>query len=88
MSLRNLTSPILQSNCSLSAEDDNYQFSSPVNEADEIIIRQDYITCEDHDKDGTSVWHDLDRDGVNTPRIPSFILEFSTNATDEEWRTI
>ena len=68
------TSPILQSTSSLSAEDDNYQFSSPVNETDEIILRRGYFTSEDHDEDGTSLWHDLDRDGVNTPAIPSFIL--------------
>ena len=68
------TSPILQSTSSLSAEDDNYQFSSLVNETDEIILRQRYFSGEDHDEDGTSLWHDLDRDGVNTPAIPSFIL--------------
>ena len=68
------TSPILQSTSSLSAEDDNYQFSSPVNETDEIILRRGYFTGENHDEDGTSLWHDLDRDGVNTPAIPSFIL--------------
>ena len=27
-----------------------------------------------HDGEGTSLWNDLDRDGVNTPAIPSFIL--------------
>jgi hypothetical protein len=68
------TSPILQSTSSLSAEDDNYQFSSGVNETDEIILHRGYFTGEDHDEDGTSLWHDLDRDGVNTPAIPSFIL--------------
>lgn len=71
------TSPILHSNSSISAED-NYQF---VDETDEIVLRGYYpgtASIRDHAKEeegGTSLWHDLDRDGVNTPAIPSFILD-------------
>ena len=72
------TSPILHSTSSLSAEDENYQFSSPVNETDEIILRGGYYTGNDDvggdEEERASLWHDLDRDGVNTPAIPSFIL--------------
>jgi hypothetical protein len=70
-------SPILHSSCSL-VTDDTYQTSSPVNESDEII-RRNYYSPEPaisgyDDEEGTSLWADLDRDGVNTPAIPSFIL--------------
>jgi hypothetical protein len=70
-------SPVLHSTSSL-ATDDTYQTSSPVNETDEIIHRSYYspdpaISGYDDDE-GTSLWADLDRDGVNTPAIPSFIL--------------
>ena len=72
------TSPILHSRSSLSAEDDNYQF---VNETDEIVLRRYYPAATSYqqqhaeeEEEGTSLWHDLDRDGVNTPAIPSFIL--------------
>jgi hypothetical protein len=69
-------SPIIHSSSSLST-DDNYETSSPVNDDDEIVIRRypadpAVVGYEDHD--GMSLWHDLDRDGVNTPAIPSFIL--------------
>jgi hypothetical protein len=65
------TSPILHSSSSLSADD--HHFSSP---SDEIILRGYYPTRSSgyEDEEGTSLWHDLDRDGVNTPAIPSFIL--------------
>ena len=62
----------------ISADDEeNYQFSSPVNEADEIILRGCYTVdgpVAEGDHEGTSLWHDLDRDGINIPAIPSFIL--------------
>lgn len=69
-------SPVIHSSSSLST-DDNYETSSPVNDDDEIVIRRypadpAVVGYEDHD--GMSLWHDLDRDGVNTPAIPSFIL--------------
>jgi hypothetical protein len=70
-------SPIIHSSSSFST-DDNYETSSPVNEADEIILRKYYspdpAVVGYGDRDGTSLWHDLDRDGVGTPAIPSFIL--------------
>jgi hypothetical protein len=71
------TSPILHSSSSISAED-NYQF---VDETDEIVFRGYYpgtASFRDHTEEGdkgTSLWHDLDRDGINTPAIPSFILD-------------
>jgi hypothetical protein len=70
-------SPILHSSCS-QVTDDTYQTSCPVNESDEII-RRNYYSPEPailgyDDEEGTSLWADLDRDGVNTPAIPSFIL--------------
>jgi hypothetical protein len=70
-------SPIIHSSSSLST-DDNYETSSPVNEADEVVLRTYYPSDPARvaytDGEGTSLWHDLDRDGVNTPAIPSFIL--------------
>ena len=70
-------SPIMHSTASFST-DDTYQTSSPVKETDEIVIRNYYavdpVSSGYDDQDGTSLWHDLDRDGVNTPAIPSFIL--------------
>lgn len=70
-------SPIMYSTASFST-DDTYQTSSPVKETDEIVIRTYYagdpVRAGYDDQDGTSLWHDLDRDGVNTPAIPSFIL--------------
>jgi hypothetical protein len=60
-------SSITHSSSSLHTED-TYETSSPVNDADEIILRG-Y-----RHEGSTSLWHDLDRDGVHTPAIPSFIL--------------
>lgn len=69
-------SPIIHSTSSFST-DDTYQ-SSPVKDTDEIVRRNYYsgdpVGSGYDDQDGTSLWHDLDRDGVNTPAIPSFIL--------------
>ena len=66
------TSPILHSTSSLSAEDDNYQLA---NETDDIILRGGYYPAiYRSEEERNSLWHDLDRDGVNTPPIPSFIL--------------
>jgi len=76
----NSTSPIIPSNSSLAADD---SYDHPVNEADEIVHRHKYFCAVDGDTGGrfddcernsASLWHDLDRDGVNTPAIPSFIL--------------
>ena len=70
-------SPIIHSTSSFST-DDTYQTSSPVKDTDEIVLRNYYsgdpVGSGYDDQDGTSLWHDLDRDGVNTPAIPSFIL--------------
>jgi len=71
------TSPILHSSSSVSAED-NYQF---VSETDEIVLGgycPGTVSFRDHTEEEevrTSLWHDLDRDGINTPAIPSFILD-------------
>ena len=70
-------SPIIHSTSSFST-DETYQSSSPIKDTDEIVLRNYYsgdpVGSGYDDQDGTSLWHDLDRDGVNTPAIPSFIL--------------
>ena len=73
----NSTSPTIHSSSSRACGDDSYDIpSSPVrNESDEIVYRTyfgddpGFEECERN-----SLWHDLDRDGVNAPAIPSFIL--------------
>jgi hypothetical protein len=76
----NSTSPIIHSSSSLVADDG---YDSPVNDTDEIIHRHhkyfyvdDARRVDEFDEyeRNSSLWHDLDRDGVNTPAIPSFIL--------------
>jgi hypothetical protein len=75
----NSTSPIIHSSSSLVADDG---YDSPVNDTDEIIHRHHKYFYVDDARGGefdeyernSSLWHDLDRDGVNTPAIPSFIL--------------
>jgi len=75
------TSPIIPSTSSLASPDnrglDIRASSFPVNEHDEIIHRN-YFCAPDPEFDdcerNVSLWQDLDRDGVNTPAIPSFIL--------------
>jgi hypothetical protein len=81
----NSTSPIIHSSSSLVADDG---YDSPVNETDEIVHRHHKYFCVDDARGGgvvdgefeeyernSSLWHDLDRDGVNTPAIPSFIFD-------------
>ena len=80
----NSTSPIIHSSSSLVADDG---YDSPVNDTDEIVHRHHKYFYVDDARGGgvvdgeveeyernSSLWHDLDRDGVNTPAIPSFIL--------------
>jgi len=62
-------SPNIKSNSSIST-DGTFETSSPVNESDEIIHPRYYEPME---PEGT-LWHDLERDGIDTPAIPSFIL--------------
>lgn len=66
-------SPNVHSNSSFSSTDDPYETSSPVNESDEIVLREYYDDPVDRCGE-TSLWHDLERDGIHTPAIPSFIL--------------
>jgi hypothetical protein len=82
---RDSFSSITHSSSSLHT-DDMYDTSSPVNDADEIILRtycthrptdpiaQPFSRRDDPRDHHASLWHDLDRDGVHTPAIPSFIL--------------
>lgn len=76
------TSPIIPSSSSLVGPDDSgYDISSssfPVNVEEDEIVHRKYFCAPDPEFDdcerNASLWHDLDRDGVNTPAIPSFIL--------------
>jgi hypothetical protein len=73
------TSPIINSDSSFSIDDNYHEVPSPVNETDEIVLRTYYASrAPSHEKyedtDGTSLWHDLDRDEINTVAVPSFIL--------------
>src|SRR2546423_9882433 len=82
---RDSLSSMTHSSSSLHTDDGPYETSSPVvNDADEIILRGYHCPTsashESYDRgakttaSSTSLWHDLDRDGVHVPAIPSFIL--------------
>jgi len=69
-------SPTTHSNSSFTTQDDPFDISSPVNESDEIILLphhyyDDLMDCE---AQLGSLWHDLEKDGIESPAIPSFIL--------------
>lgn len=68
----------LEPSSSSYSSEDTYETSSPVNETDEIVLR---TYCHDNPentkyggREDTSLWADLDRDGIETAAIPSFIL--------------